>query len=151
VDLPPLVGITKPGSMAKVDILRDGKKQTIDVKVGELPRDKNALAAAVGGAGAGGSAAALGLAVEDIDAQTRSELGLKAGEGVVISRVTGRTAATAGLQAGDVILMVNQKRVGRAAAFRDAVKGVKEGDTAMLLVRRDDTTRFVGITVPSDK
>jgi serine protease Do len=151
VDLPPLVGITKPGSMAKVDILRDGKKQTIEVKVGELPRDKSALASAAGGAGAGGSAAALGLAVDDIDAQTRSELGLKAGEGVVISRVTGRTAATAGLQAGDVILMVNQKRVGSAAAFRDAVKGVKEGDTAMLLVRRDDSTRFVGITVPSDK
>ncbi|HEY4092460.1 MAG TPA: Do family serine endopeptidase [Luteibacter sp.] len=150
VDLPPLVGITPPGSMAKVEILRDGKKQSVDVKVGELPRDKNALAEAMGAA-AGGSAAALGLSVEDIDAQSRSELGLKAGEGVVVSKITGRAAASAGLQTGDVILMVNQKRVGSAAAFRDAVKGVKEGDTAMLLVRRADSTRFVGITVPSDK
>ncbi|SEO75156.1 serine protease Do [Luteibacter sp. UNC138MFCol5.1] len=152
-DLPPLVGITKPGSMAKVELLRDHKKQTVDVKVGELPRDKNALAAAAGGdeATPGGSAAALGMSVQDIDASARAELGLKAGEGVVVSRITGGGAASAGLQAGDVILMVNQKRVGTSAAFRDAVKGIKPGDTAMLLVRRDDSTRFVGVTVPSDR
>lgn len=152
-DLPPLVGITRPGSMARVEILRDHKKQTLDVKVGELPRDKNALAeagAAAGGAAAGTSAA-LGLSVQDIDASTRSELGLKAGEGVVVSKVTGRGAAGAGLQAGDVVLMVNQKRVGSSAAFRDASKDIKPGDTAMLLVRRDDATRFVGVTVPSDR
>jgi serine protease Do len=152
-DLPPLVGITKPGSTAKVEILRDHKKQVLDVKVGELPRDKSALAAAAGGdeGSAGGSAAALGMSVQDIDASARAELGLKAGEGVVVSRITGRAAASAGLQAGDVILMVNQKRVGSATAFRDAVKGIKPGDTAMLLVRRDDSTRFVGVTVPSER
>lgn len=152
-DLPPLVGITRPGSMAKVEILRDHKKQTLEVKVGELPRDKKALAAAGGGTddGAGGSAAALGLAVQDIDASTRSELGLKAGEGVVVSKVTGRGADGAGLQAGDIVLMVNQKRIGSAAGFRDATRGIKPGDTAMLLVRRDDATRFVGVTVPSER
>jgi serine protease Do len=151
-DLPPLVGITRPGSTARVDILRDHKKQTVEVKVGELPRDKNALAQAGDtGPASGGSAAALGLAVQDIDAASRAELGLKAGEGVVVSRVTGRAAAGAGLQAGDVVLMVNQKRVGSAAAFRDATQGIKPGDTAMLLVRRDDTTRFMGITVPQDR
>ncbi|URL59904.1 DegQ family serine endoprotease [Luteibacter flocculans] len=152
-DLPPLVGLTKPGSMAKVEILRDHKKQVVDVKVGELPRDKDALASASGdsdGAG-GGSAAALGMSVQDIDASARTELGLKPGEGVVVSRITGRAAASAGLQSGDVILMVNQKRIGNAAAFRDAVKGIKPGDTAMLLVRRDDSTRFVGVTVPSER
>ncbi|PTR29996.1 serine protease Do [Luteibacter sp. OK325] len=151
-DLPPLVGITRPGSIAKVEFLRDHKKQAVEVKVGELPRDKAALASAATGEGAGGgSEAALGLAVQDIDASTRSELGLKAGEGVVVSRVSGAAASTAGLQAGDVILMVNQKRVGNATAFRDAARGIKSGDTAMLLVRRDDSTRFVGLTVPSDR
>ncbi|HVI54856.1 MAG TPA: Do family serine endopeptidase [Luteibacter sp.] len=152
-DLPPLVAITRPGSTAKVELLRDHKKQTVEVKVGELPRDKSALASAATAeeGAAGGSAAALGVAVQDIDASTRTELGLKAGEGVVVSRVSGPAAANTGLQAGDVILMVNQKRVGSAAAFRDAAKGIKAGDTAMLLVRRDDSTRFVGVTVPSER
>jgi len=151
-DLPPLVGLTKPGSIAKVEILRDHKKQTVDVKVGEMPRDKNGKSASSGdGEGAGGSAAALGMSVEDIDASTRSELGLKAGEGVVVSGINGSAAASAGLRPGDVILMVNQKRVGSSAAFQAAVKGLKPGDTAMLLVRRDDSTRFVGVTVPGDR
>ncbi|NID03589.1 DegQ family serine endoprotease [Luteibacter jiangsuensis] len=150
-DLPPLVGLTKPGSIAKVEILRDHKKQTVDVKVGEMPRDKSGQSLASDTDGASGSAAALGMSVEDIDASTRSELGLKAGEGVVVSQVSGSAAAGAGLRPGDVILMVNQKRVGSSAAFRAAVKGLKPGDTAMLLVRRDDSTRFVGVTVPSDR
>ncbi|KLD72977.1 hypothetical protein Y886_40455 [Xanthomonas hyacinthi DSM 19077] len=89
--------------------------------------------------------------MQDIDASTRSELGLKAGEGVVVSKVSGPAAANTGLRPGDVILMVNQKRVGSAAAFRDAARSIASGDTAMLLVRREDSTRFVGVTVPSDR
>jgi serine protease Do len=151
-DLPPLVGITRPGSMAKVEVVREHRKQVVEVKVGELPRDKSALASAPGpGGAAGGSAAALGMAVQDIDASTRTELGLKAGEGVVVSRISGRAASGAGLQAGDVILMVNQTRVGTAAAFEQAARGIKPGDTAMLLVRRDDSTRFVGVTAPGER
>jgi len=147
------VAITRPGSKAKVEFLRDHKKQMVEVTVGELPRDKSALAAASSGeeGAGGGSAVALGLAVQDIDASTRSELGLKAGEGVVVSRVSGASASSTGLQAGDIVLMVNQKRIGSVAAFRDATRGIKAGDTAMLLVRRDDSTRFVGVTVPGDR
>lgn len=153
LDLPPLVAITRPGSTAKVEFLRDHRKQTVEVIVGELPRDKSALAAATHPADgvAGGSAVAIGLAVQDIDASTRSALRLKAGEGVVVSRVSGPTAASTGIQPGDVILMVNQMRVGTATAFRDAARGIKAGDTAMLLVRREDSTRFVGLTVPGER
>ncbi|TCV97499.1 serine protease Do [Luteibacter rhizovicinus] len=149
-DLPPLVGITRPGTTAKVDILRDGKKQSLDVKVGEMPRDKTAVAhAGAGGKAAANAVAGLGLAVQDIDPATRSQLGLKAGEGVVISRAEARVAAASGLQPGDIVLMVNQKRIGSASDFREAAKGVKPGDTAMLLVRRDDATRFMALTVPA--
>ena len=42
-DLPPLVGITKPGTKVPMEILRDGKKMTVEVTVGEAPRDKNAV------------------------------------------------------------------------------------------------------------
>jgi len=153
-DLPPLVGITPPGSKATLQILRDGKKQDVAVTVGEMKRDsKAALASDAGGdtpaARAGSSA--LGLAVEDVDGDTRKQLGLKAGEGVLISNVTGPVAARAGLQPGDVILMVNQQRVGSAAAFRDATKNVRPGDTVLLLARHGDQSGFIGLTVPSGK
>jgi serine protease Do len=152
-DLPPLVGMTRPGTTARVEILRDGKKQTVEVKVGELPRDKDAMSAAVDGQSAApsGRSVALGLAVQDIGDDERQQLGLRSGQGVVVSRVVGRAASSAGLQPGDVILMVNQKRIGSAAAFHTATQGIKPGDTAMLLVRRDDATSFIAVTVPATR
>ncbi|WP_430390317.1 DegQ family serine endoprotease [Dyella sp. 20L07] len=155
VDLPPLVGQTPPGSKATVQILRDGKKQDVSVVVGEMPRDKNAtLASADADKPAGAavsSASALGLAVQDLDSDTRQQLGLKAGEGVVISTITGSVAARAGLQPGDVVLMVNQRKVGSPAAFREATKDAKPGDTVLLLVRHGDQSGFIGLTVPGGK
>ncbi|WP_243041088.1 DegQ family serine endoprotease [Dyella sedimenti] len=153
VDLPPLVGQTPPGSKATLQILRDGKKQDVTVTVGEMPRDRNAVLASSDAdqpAGHAGSAA-LGLTVQDLDSDTREQLGLKAGEGVAIGNVTGAVAARAGLQPGDVILMVNQKKVGSAAAFREATKDAKPGDTVLLLVRHGDQSGFIGLTVPGGK
>ncbi|WP_199100372.1 DegQ family serine endoprotease [Dyella sp. ASV21] len=155
VDLPPLVGQAQPGSKATVQILREGKKQDVPVTVGEMPRDKNAALASADSASpataAPAATRALGLAVEDLDSDTRQQLGLRAGEGVAISNVTGPVAARAGLQPGDVILMVNQKKVGSAAAFHEATKGAKAGDTVLLLVRHGDQSGFVGLTVPGGK
>jgi serine protease Do len=70
---------------------------------------------------------------------------------VAIANVTGPVAAQAGLQQGDVILMVNQKKVGSVDAFRAATADVKPGDTVLLLVRRGDSNNFIALTVPSDK
>jgi len=149
-DLPPLVSATKPGSTVPIKILRDGKERTIDATIGTMPRDQNARSA-MGKAAPSSGSDALGLSVENVDAATRSQLGLKAGEGVAIANITGPVAAQAGLQAGDVILMVNQKKVGGVDAFRAATAGVKAGDTVLLLVRRGDANNFIALTVPSEK
>ena len=149
-DLPPLVGMTKPGSRVPVEILRQGKKQTLQVTIGEVPHGK---------AGASGNdqspvqsgSAALGMSVRGIDPDMRQQLDLPAGEGVVIGDITGPVAARAGLQPGDVILRVNQQKVGSVAAFHAATRDAKPGDTVLLLVRRGDQTNFVALTVPSDK
>jgi serine protease Do len=151
-DLPPLVGMTKPGSKVPVEILRNGKKQTLDVTISEAKRDRNAvnnLASAPASSQAG--SAALGLTVQSIDSDTRSQLGLKAGQGVVIDDITGPVAAQAGLRAGDVITMVNQQKVGSVAEFEAATKNVKAGSTVLLLVRRGEQSNFVGLTVPPDR
>ncbi|MGB5938584.1 MAG: Do family serine endopeptidase [Rhodanobacter sp.] len=151
-DLPPLVGMTKPGSKVPVEILRNGKKQTLEVAISEASRDRNAMngQGAAPSPGSSGSAA-LGLTVESIDSDTRRQLGLKPGQGVVIGDITGPVAAQAGLQAGDVILMVNQQKIGSVAEFEAATKGVKAGSTVLLLVRRGEQSNFVGLTVPEDR
>ena len=146
-DLPPMVAMTKPGSTVPVQIMRDGHEKTVQVTIGTMPRDGNPLASANKPVPSSG-ADALGLTVQGVDQAMRSQLGLQAGEGVAITDVTGYVAAQAGLQPGDVILMVNQKKVGSAEAFRAATASVKPGDTVLLLVRRGDSSNFIALTVP---
>jgi serine protease Do len=148
-DLPPLVAMTKPGTRVPVEVLRNGKRLTLNATVGTMPRDKDGQMASTGPSAKTGTAA-LGLVVQPLDKETREQLGLKPGEGVVVSDITGPVAAQT-LQAGDVILMVNQQRIGSVDAFRKATAHVKPGDTVLLLVRRGDQTNFVSLSVPSDK
>lgn len=151
-DLPPMVGMSKPGSTVPVQILRDGKPQTVQVTVGETPRDRRGVSNLLPPSATGVSgSAALGLSVEAIDADARKQLGLPAGQGVVISEVTGPVAGEADLQPGDVVLMVNQQRIANVAEFQAATKDVKAGSTVLLLIRRGDQSRFVGLTVPAVK
>jgi serine protease Do len=143
-DLPLLVGNTKPGTQVDLKVFRDGKTFNATVTVGELERDKTTLASLgnVGGKGRN----RLGIAVEDLNADQRKQLGVK-DSGVVISDLTG-AARRSSLQPGDVVLMVNRKHVKTTNDFYDAVKDLKEGDSTMLLVKRGEATQFVAISVP---
>ena len=146
-DLPPLVGMTKPGTRATVDILRDGKRQSVSVTVGEAPRDRQAILASDTSIPEKGGASALGLKVESMREADRQQFGLKPGEGVLISQASG-IAAQVGLQPGDAVLMVGQKRIGSVADFESATKGVRAGDNVLLLVRHGNQQRFLALTVP---
>ncbi|HET6431476.1 Do family serine endopeptidase [Dyella sp.] len=150
-DLPPLVGLTKPGSKVPVEILRNGKRQTLQLTVGAAPRDPEARAGRGSVPSQATGAAALGLTVGPLDAGDRSQLGLRSGEGVQVTDVQGQVAAEAGLRPGDVILRVDQHAVGSVGDFREATKDVRPGSTVLLLVRRGEQSSFIGLTVPDRK
>jgi serine protease Do len=144
-DLPPLVGMTPPGTKAELSVFRDGKTLTLPVTVAELPQDAGRATAASTPRAAASNP--LGIAVEDLTAEQRQQLGLK-DEGVVVTRITGDAARRAAMQAGDIILMVGRTAVRSSASFQAAVKDLKPGDSIMLLVRRNDVTSFIAISVP---
>ena len=73
------------------------------------------------------------------------ELGLRAGEGVRISRVDGTPARDAGLQPGDVILQVGRAAIGSATELSRTVAALPRGQAIMLLVRRGNATQFVAV------
>jgi len=122
------------------------------VTVGELPTDKGGKLASLSGGGPSAKPRSntLGIAVEDISADDRKELGLKDQNGVVIAQA-GPVAQRSGLQRGDVVLKVGRAYVKNAADFQSAVKDVKAGDSVMLLVKRGDAAQFVTLTVPKSK
>ncbi|MEO7431700.1 MAG: DegQ family serine endoprotease [Dokdonella sp.] len=150
-DLPPLVGSSRPGSKADLSVWRDGKTLTIPVTVGELPADSKALASAPRGGAPVIAANSLGIVVEELTPQQRKEAGIDGDTGVVVTKITGAAARRAAIQPGDVILMIGRKPVTTAADFNAGVNAVKPGDSVMVLVRRDDQTQFLAVTVPKAK
>lgn len=145
-ELPPLVGATAPGSRATLRVWRDGKTLDLPVTVGELPAEDGAPEPAAPDKVAATNP--LGIAVRDLGAEERDELGLGADEGVLVEDVTGEVAARAGLQPGDVILMVGRVRVGTAVAFQAQARAAKPGQSVMLLVRRGEASSFLALRLP---
>ncbi len=144
-ELPPMVGALAPGSRASLQLMRDGARRDLVVVLAALDAVAAAPAPAAGPALPAGDP--LGLAVEDLSAARRAELGLGAGEGVRIARVTGLAARQAGLAAGDVILQVGREEVGSVAEFAAAARAFKAGDEVRLLVRNARSTGFVVFTL----
>jgi serine protease Do len=104
-DLPHVVGLVKPGTSVDVELVRDGKRMTLDVTVGKLGGGETASVAAVGGAGG-----RLGLEAEALNAQQKARLRIEGGV-VVTAVVPGKAAARAGLRPGDVITQVGNALV----------------------------------------
>ncbi len=156
-DLPPLIGGMAPGSTAKLDILRNGKPMERTLKLTQL--DESAVASATlrrdndqDELPAPAKAAnRLGLAGENLKAEDRSRLGLRAGEGVALARVEGAAARSAGLRPGDVVLRVGTTPVGSADALDRELSKLSESDTVMLLVRRGGANQFLTITPIADR
>ena len=149
-DLPPLVGSSKPGSKSDLRIWREGKTLTIPVTIGELPTNKETLANAHGGTPAV-AGNALGIVIDELTADQRKQLGIPNGEGVVVTQIVGGPARRTALAPGDVILMVGRKPVKSAGEFNATINAAKPGEAVMLLVRRDDQTQFIALTVPKAK
>jgi serine protease Do len=147
-DLPPLVGSTKPGSKVDLSVWRDGKTLTLPVTVGAQPADMGAQVAGGGGGAAAAAGNPLGIVVDELSPDQRKQLGINRDEGVVVTGLASATARRSALAPGDVILMVGRKPVKSVAEFNAAVKGAKPGDAVMLLVRRNDQTQFIALTVP---
>ncbi|MEG3791977.1 DegQ family serine endoprotease [Lysobacter sp. CCNWLW3] len=149
-DLPPLIGALAPGARVKLQINRGGKILTEQVVLGalgaEVAGEPGPAANDDGDAAPGRSDGnALGLVGQDLAANARQRLGLKAGEGVLVQS-PGEVAGEAGLRPGDVVLSVGRTAVGSVSALNRELAGVRPGDTVMLLVRRGAATQFIAVT-----
>jgi len=149
-DLPKIVGATKAGSKVAINILRDGKPTSVNVKIGELPSERHASNDT--GTGSGGqdeaASAKLGATVSALSPEARQQLGLDgAVKGAVVTSLKGNGAASAaGLQVGDVIMKVGSEPVSGPTDLAHAL-GKIHTRTALLLVNRHGDQIFVGVTL----
>lgn len=148
------------GSQVPIEIIRNGKRQTLTATVGERPpeeqlakfgqQDDDDFSNQDPQAGQAAGQQQLGLAVTPLTAGIASQLGLpQTTKGIVISGVDSSTdAGQKGLRRGDVILTANGTPVVTEAELNSAVKAAKDaGRSAILLqiLRRGQPAAFVPI------
>ena len=140
------VADSSPGTVATLEILRDGKPMTLKVTLGERPANLS-----VTGANRVPSESTLrGISVQNLTPSIRNQLGLPASvHGVVIGDLDPNSpAAQAGLQPGDVIESINRHPVSNIAEFNRLAAQAK-GQT-LLRVNRQGQGSFVVINPGSD-
>ncbi|NCT70446.1 MAG: DegQ family serine endoprotease [Xanthomonadaceae bacterium] len=148
--LPPIIGAMAPGSRVTLGVLREGKTISIPVTLSELEEEDGTartLPTPPTESAAPAGRNPLGIQSQALDADSRKQLGLESGDGVLVSRVESAAAREAGLSPGMVILQVGRNKVNSPAALDRELAGAKPGDTVMLLVRSRGVTRFLAVTV----
>ena len=149
-DLPPLVGRVRPGSIATLKIVRNGKTLTKKVKIEQLPEEDELELAS----GRGGTAKVdnrLGAVVANLSEEQRKELKLEEQGGVLIEKVQEGPAKEAGLRRGDVILMLNNVKVKSVKQLKKLLEKLPEGKAIPLLVQRRGNPLFLAITLGEEK
>ncbi len=140
-----------PGTHARLDVLRQGRAQTVDVTVGTLPSDGSGH----GGALIGQNSQNFGVALSGITPNLRQQLDLPEGaRGAVITEVKqGSPAEQAGLQPGDVITGVGDHTVtGTTDATRAIREQMKSNQAVALRIIRSGENLFVAVTpAPADQ
>jgi serine protease Do len=147
-DLPPLVGRTRIGEAAEIEVLRAGERREIEVTVAELPREQAAARPRVP-APDPQPPAGFGLSLAPLNDARRAELRLAPGEGgVLVERVDSGPARDAGLRPGDVVLSLDGRTVDSPEGFAQLIRDAAPGAALRLLVRRGEEARWLALRVP---
>ncbi|KAA0873822.1 DegQ family serine endoprotease [Nitrincola tapanii] len=133
-DLPHQVGRIKPGERVALEVMREGRRQTLRVTIGTLPSEEE-LARTSSTEPEISSQPALGLRVEPLTSEQRERWSVSAG--VVVAQVEEGVGAAAGLMVGDVITMLNGQRVETPQDFYEIAANLpKNRAVPMRIVRR---------------
>lgn len=139
------VAKAKPGDVLHLDVIRDGRHQTIEVRSGVRPSESELAANDNGEGGAGprgaspaipSAPAVLGLKLAPLDETIRKQLNLPATvHGAVVMGVEASSdAGEKGLHRGDVIVRAGDRQVASAADVAAVVATAKKSGRSSVLV-----------------
>jgi len=143
------IAAIRPGDQAHLDIVRDGKSQTLDVKVAELPSEQQL--AQGGGQSQHEHEQKLGLALGSVSPDLAKQLDLPdhTAGAVVMQVKPGSPAEQAGIQPGDVIVGVGTHAVQNPGQASRAIGDALGHDSKALALRiiRNGQPAFVAVNL----
>jgi serine protease Do len=130
------ISTLRPGTTAKIGVVRKGEEKSFDITLGNLPEQRAANATAELPRQKGASVPRYGVSVAPV------------AEGVVVTSVDpDGPAADQGLASGDVILQADGRKIAGAVDLRNTIDAAqKAGKHAVLMrVRSADGVKFVAL------
>jgi serine protease Do len=150
-DLPRLVGSSKPGTKASVQLMRNKATREVTVVVGEMPDEtRNAQRQQRRGQQPGAkppveSVSRLGMTLAEPSTQQREQLNITGG--ILVEEVAQGPAARAGIRKGDVILAINNQDIKSLEQFGQLVGQFEKGRIVALLVRRGGNALYIPLRI----
>ena len=133
-----MVAGTEPGKVIELEVIRNGKRKTIYVTLGERDTDEVAQGETEE------EESWLGLTVESVSSSFAKQHNIDEDEGVVVVKVEpGSPAYDKNILPGDIILKVGDKQIQSMKDYRQVARDLKDRNRAILfLVKRGDRARF---------
>jgi len=131
-DVARVVGLAVPGRRTKVTVWRSHAQRSLDVVLSEAPDERQV--------------SRLGFEVRPVTPEVAREIGRRAAEGVLVTRVDeGSPAAEAGIQRGDVIVEVNRHAVRSLGDFERATRDMKKGERLTVRLERGEVALYFAV------
>ena len=151
-ELPKVVAGTPVGKSVKVEIWREGKIKTLNVKLGELElAENNNLLKNNQKKGKVKSFPKIGFEIKQLDDKDIKKYKIKEfTKGIIISKVINNSKAySSGLRAGMVIVRVGQSEVSDLSVISNAIEKAKKQkrNALLMLVNFEGTDRFIAVEI----
>ncbi len=134
------VAATTPGKDIDLDVIREGRKTRLSVKIGEMPGKDQELQSEPEVDGS----ADLGVSIEPLSAEIAKQLGTSRRNGVVVTAVNpGSLAARAGFRRGDIIVRAGSKNIETIRDFHAAISKDALAKGIRMVVESQGMERFI--------
>jgi serine protease Do len=142
-DLPRVVGETKPGSIATVQLWRKGSTRDLSVTVVDTDAAQAATKKPDAPATNGNSVSVFGVSVIDLSDAKKKDLNIKGG--VEVTGLGEGPLARAGARPGDVIIRIADVDVTGVKQLETLVKGLDANKAVPVFIRRSDSTLIIPV------
>jgi serine protease Do len=153
-DLPRLVSTAAPEAAAPITVWRNGQRVQLSVTLGEAPETPQTASVRSSEPGEQNRAEALGMRLGELTPDLRRKMRVgRDVQGVAITGIErGSPAESFGLAPGDVLVSINQEPVSNPDEAAQKLKKIANAPqkNALLLLNRNGTPRYVGVTLGKD-